>query len=360
MSVDNGARFSWLHIGDFHCGLKSTSVPWVTIRHELIEDIKKHILSVGHIDLVIFSGDFAQQGKIDEFEPVVEDMEEISNVIQETQGYQPAFFVVPGNHDLERPSKHSPISLAAKSYDSEPDMAESFFVESVYMESIKVVFKNYTSFVDQLSKRVKLLASLNGVMPGDCSASLDAGSIKVGLVGLNSTWSQLAGGDMQGKLVIGTQQLLSVTNDNPYSWAAQNTFNILVTHHPEDWFDQNSKAIFRSEIATSKIFDFHVFGHMHKNHAVEIRDGALGNVKKVQVAALFSLERDENNKTLRSHGYYFGEILTDSNQMRIRPREIKLTRGDWRAVCDQEACYDGDMLSFDFHLKRSEIVEKKQ
>src|SRR5688572_16684469 len=60
-------HFSWLHLTDFHYGLKGQECLWPNLRQPFLNDLKELHDRSGPWQAVLFTGDFVQGGKSDEF-----------------------------------------------------------------------------------------------------------------------------------------------------------------------------------------------------------------------------------------------------------------------------------------------------
>ena len=59
--------FSWLHLTDFHYGLKGQDYLWPTLREPFLESLAALHERCGPWDTVLFTGDLVQSGKSEQF-----------------------------------------------------------------------------------------------------------------------------------------------------------------------------------------------------------------------------------------------------------------------------------------------------
>jgi 3',5'-cyclic AMP phosphodiesterase CpdA len=106
---DGNASVRWLHLSDLHVGVRYQNQLWPRFKAIFHKDLEDLLRRTGPIDLVIFSGDLAQQGTEQEFKQFDEVLDEI---LGRFSGFQepPKIIAVPGNHDLMRPSNLSVLS----------------------------------------------------------------------------------------------------------------------------------------------------------------------------------------------------------------------------------------------------------
>ena len=97
--------FSWLHLTDFHYGLKGQGHLWPTLRAPFLDSLTALHAQCGPWDAVLFTGDLVQAGKSDEFAKFqAEVLEPLWQKLQELGSGKAVLLAVPGNHDLFRPN----------------------------------------------------------------------------------------------------------------------------------------------------------------------------------------------------------------------------------------------------------------
>ena len=208
---------------------------------------------------------------------------------------------------------------------SDPDIPADFWQngeKSQYSTVVRAAFENYISWANNLSELgIPLIDGVQGIIPGDRSASIEIDGISVGLVGLNSSFLHL-GDNAKGSLELSLHQLNAVTGDDPAAWVEKHQVNFLVTHHPPDWLSETAHEGYQTEIAPTGRFTAHMFGHMHEPEILEIKKGGSKGRRFVQAASLFGLEYLGDGKSERIHGYSAGQISIASEQaiLRLWPR----------------------------------------
>jgi hypothetical protein len=60
--------FSWLHLTDFHYGLKGQDCLWPTLREPFLDSLAALHERCGRWDAVLFTGDLVQSGETAQFE----------------------------------------------------------------------------------------------------------------------------------------------------------------------------------------------------------------------------------------------------------------------------------------------------
>lgn len=295
-----------------------------------MEDLYRISNEAGPIDVVIFSGDLTQTGSAEEFSALTAELQEIWELFGKA-GQQPALFAVPGNHDLVRPSAKDARVKLLKFWSSDPAIVKEFWEEenNQYIELVRTSFSNYMKWKKELPlSGIPFISHSDGIIPGDISASVQVNGLSVGLVGLNSSFLQLDGGDFEGKLALDLRQLNGVTNSNPPGWCNGHDVNFLVTHHPVSWFSGEVQKDFHTEIYPSGRFTAHLFGHMHDAELTTIYRGGDSGRRSFQSTSLFGMEYLADNSTERVHGYSVGKISFSGNdgQWKLWPRVAYVNR----------------------------------
>lgn len=329
--------FNFLHLSDLHVGLLGQEFLWPNIKKQFLEDLKALGEKNGGWDLVIFSGDLTQKGSQDEFNRLNEYLREIWNVFKQFDK-ETKLFVVPGNHDLTRLKKTSLIASFSQWWTHDGIRNEFWGSEdNEFKIAVKDAFSNYQNWLESLPNLgIKLAIDSKGVIPGDCAGVLNVANMKIGLMGLNSAWLQLSGGDYEGQLDIGIQQFHKVTNGDVNAWLELNDINFLITHHPDDWLHKVAKDCFDNEINCAGKFHAHLFGHMHDSDSVatSIAGGVLK--RSIQGSSLFGLEYFNGNEE-RVHGYSSFELKKlDADkkiEMKVSPRLAHKVKGiGWKLI----------------------------
>lgn len=333
--MDSKNTLHWMHISDLHRGQERTEEVWSVVRQEIHNDVKAQIRNNGSIDLVIFSGDMAFSGTADEFLSVQKELERLWATFSEV-GATPKLFIVPGNHDLVRPSKTSALLNFADILRSKEDIRDELINggASSYRDELNSAFENFVAFLSNIqASGIPLARDKAGLFPGDSSSRINVNGLSVGLVGLNSTWTHLGKGNLKGKLDISVRQLNSVVdNDLPF-WSMQNHVNLLITHHPLSWFNPESIEEFEGNIFVPEYFDAHMYGHVHDNYP-EVSSIGAHERRVIQAASLFGLEK-VRGETDRRHGYYFAKLSANIDSCSFWPRRFEKKIGNvWQVNAD--------------------------
>jgi predicted MPP superfamily phosphohydrolase len=310
---------SWLHLSDLHLGQKDTKHLWPTFKTEFYRDIDRLSTKVSGWDLIFFTGDMVQTGAQIEFDEASKELEALWHKLTKA-GSAPHFICIPGNHDLERPGDCSPIALALDQWHSSAALRTEFWnsEKSEYRISIQSYFKNYTNWINNL--QIPLLKpQRTGILPGDGAYRFTKNSHTLGIIGLNSTFLQIKGGDYYKKIDISSHQLHELTENDPDKWLSKNNLNLLLTHHPTSWLSETSLEHFRQEIDIPGRFFAHLCGHQHSPESDDRSQGGAQIRRTRQAPSLFGLETYNHTEGLqkRTHGYFAGKITLDSDGLEI-------------------------------------------
>jgi hypothetical protein len=340
-------EINWLHFSDLHQGLDPKWL-WPRVRHALYSDLEGLFERSGPWDLVFFTGDLTQRGTKAEFDDVTKTLLDLWSFFERLGRPTPRLVVVPGNHDLVRPTDLPRLGLAGWSKKKEEEVHGSlraFWIDEVKRRHIEEWFKNYSEWIRR--PELPFLWSTDGfpkdgLLPGDFALDFEKNGLTLGLVGLNGTFLQLDGGrevpSYQRKLdLVGADQLDAITKRDA-KWCENRDLCFLLTHHPADWFCPRAGFV---EVARPGRFALHLYGHNHRARMRTFIDSDSGGHEQREFlgASLLGLESLESGGE-RLHGYSAGQLKVDSGRSRIRfwPRRAKQNeRGDWNIVADDDS-----------------------
>src|SRR5262249_51163429 len=145
--VQSTCSFRWLHLTDLHVGMPGQKWLWPNIREEFFRDLEKPHRKAGPWDLVLFTGDFVQQGRPDEFQKLNELLGQLWQHLR-CLGSDPFLLAVPGNHDLMRPNPAKAAASALRTGLADDHVQKEFWEKprSEYRKVVQNAFKNYLSW----------------------------------------------------------------------------------------------------------------------------------------------------------------------------------------------------------------------
>lgn len=333
--------FSWLHLTDLHYGLRGQGHLWPNIRELFEADLARLHDQCGPWDAVLFTGDLVQMGTSAEFERLQGEVLDPLWAHLATLGSGDArLLAVPGNHDLFRPDvKRNDLPAAERLIEGDFDRVVDRFwsqPDGSYRRVVTEAFGAYTAWWSDCDQRHPSITT--GALPGDFAATLDGGGRKIGVIGLNTAFLQLAGGDYTGRLRWSAHQLEALCPDGIDRWRAAHDVCLLLTHHGPDWLTDDARAHGEAEIAPPGRFALHLFGHMHSTQVEYMRrGGGREPIRRLQGTSLFGLEHyGEPPTEHRAHGYTAGRIDFGEGAatLRIWPRVATKGTGHWRVIPD--------------------------
>ncbi len=196
-------QFSWLHLTDFHYGLKGQDCLWPTLREPFLDSLASLHERCGPWDAVLFTGDLVQSGESAQFEEMQKQvLDPLWKRLDELGSEDAVLLAVPGNHDLYRPNPDEDAAAdRLLDKDGFERVQEKFWDRptSPYRRVITNAFAAYGEWWKKAPHRAADVKT--GTLPGDFSATLESGGRRIGIMGLNTTFLQLGGGDYKGRLV---------------------------------------------------------------------------------------------------------------------------------------------------------------
>jgi len=330
-----------LHLTDLHFGQEGQRPLWSNVRDALFDDLPELHKLCGPWNAVLFTGDLVQKGSPEEFAQLERELlARLWEELHRLGSGEAVLLAVPGNHDLVRPSslKPPPALRQLLRPDGLAEVEGEFWhePESDYRRIVSTAFASYQSWWRQTQFRGHAPVQ-EGLLPGDFAVTLNVGSHAVGVVGLNTTFLQLTGGDYKGHLAWDVCQLQAVCNGDAGDWLGHHEVCLLLTHQGPDWLDVRSREAY-PEINPGGRFAAHLFGHMHEAAFQSTSYGGGRPLRYWQGCSLCGLEKyGEPPQYDRRHGYSVGSItFGERPSLRFWPRKANKSADGWRFVPDQE------------------------
>ncbi|NET86165.1 MAG: hypothetical protein F6J94_31115 [Moorea sp. SIO1F2] len=289
--------------------------------------------------MVMFTGDITQGGSKPEFQEVDKLLTNFWEKFDQ-MGFEPKFLAVPGNHDLVRPDdQFDPALINLQDLWNKAYVQEPFWnnIKSPQRQLVIKAFENYVQWWHNITVPKPEIYS-EGILPGDFSATIYKDGFRLGILGLNSAFLQLMGGDRKGKLALDMRQFNGACNSNGPYWAKEHHACLLLTHHPQDWLTDQAQEQLNSEIhSPPERFALHLFGHMHEPNLRSLAEGGANARRRLQGCSLFGMEGWGDQNQERVHGYSLCELKIegDTASLRIYPRKAeKKQGGGWEIHSD--------------------------
>ncbi|HEX5735394.1 MAG TPA: tetratricopeptide repeat protein [Blastocatellia bacterium] len=352
---------NWLHLTDLHQGMKGGWL-WPTFREEFYRDLEQLHKKSGPWDMVLFTGDLAYSGKKEEYDDLNRFLDDLWTHLKNL-GSNPILLPVPGNHDLIRPDSKLGTVRSFKLWHDDEELRDLFW-ESLDNEYRQTITKAFSSYMEwrQSSPAVPEAKLYKGIIPGDFSFSIEKEGLKTAIIGFNSSYLQLGGGNYEGLLDLDTRQLDGVRDDDAVKWIKDHHTALLLTHHPQSWLHPNSVREFKAEINPPGRFALHLFGHMHEPLSQSIRTGGSPTQRYLQGASLFGMETWGDGTKIRIHGYSAGRLSAegDTGTLQIWPRKLEdMKAGHRKIIPHYELDLDtDDSIVESFRLSKPLIISE--
>ncbi|MCI0537770.1 MAG: metallophosphoesterase, partial [Verrucomicrobiales bacterium] len=328
--------FRWLHLTDLHLGMPGQQSLWPNVEEMFLKDLDYLRTQVGPWDLLLFTGDITQRGTKPEFDEVDKLLQKLWSRFNDW-GFAPKLLAIPGNHDLLRPIDKSDLALVALLHNWHLPAVQTPFWEkgdSPQRRLISAAFQNFSEWWKN-TPIPKPVGFNPGLLLGDCSASFEPDGFTLGIVGLNSAYLQLAGGNFEGRLHLDARQFHAVCDGHGADWTKRHDACLLLTHHPVEWLTPEAQKHFADEIHyPSQRFALHLFGHMHEASLTSVTHGGGSERRRLQGRSLFGLEYWGETQAKREHGYSLCELKLEDGELRLRiwPRKASEKQGGGRKL----------------------------
>ena len=230
----------------------------------LFNDIEQLIPTIGNIDVVFFTGDIVNSGSQNEYITFETFLQKLWRCF-DTLGQRPRLIAVPGNHDLIR-NDNSMVDIMT-TWEKEKES----FLREYHTDYQGCTFaRTFSNYIDWWNNKkwdtnqYKPAGIDIGVFPGDFTYSyITPGQLRIGIMGLNSTFLQQRKDKFLGELQLDPRQFYYACGGDLGQWVKQHDLRILLTHHPPSWL-KNIKEF--NEQKTNADIDLHLCGHLHSPH----------------------------------------------------------------------------------------------
>lgn len=281
---------TWLHISDTHFCKEKHSWDCKEIFDNFYIDLKSMEKEHGLIpDFIFYTGDiaFGQDNSRslflkDQYIEAQEFIEKVSNSFSRSIP-KTNIFIVPGNHDVNR-TQITPDQIEwIKNLQKNGKENASGKINDI----IKSKNKQWSRYMERLEDYHRFLKEggydhlLDDPERLIYSKISEINGFKVGIIGLNSSWSSSSDGE-KGNLWLGTYQILS-----SYDSIKDAIFSISLIHHPPNWFTEFEELDITRHIERMSNFCLH--GHEHKEWITRI-----DNHIRISSGALYNGHRNEN------------------------------------------------------------------
>lgn len=317
---------TWLHFSDLHLCRPETGWDADGVLKALIKDLKDMENEHGlRPDLIFFTGDAVWGDRGEESGCSIQDQfEEAFLFFEEARkAFNPEvdienFFIVPGNHDVNRNKISSEqttrwlrelvtgekgLGYAKQQIISMMNKCDGKW--NAFMERLA----DYRNFLEYAGYQHLLTDSQRMIF----SSERKVHGLSVGIAGLNSAWSCCGTAEEKARLWLGGDwQLKSLLK------GLNNTdIKIALIHHPINWFNEAEDPHVKRQIEQK--FDFLIHGHEHQGWVAEASN-------HISVAAGAGYESSD-----KKNGYNFVRLSPEESAAEIWLREYDKLGDGWVA-----------------------------
>jgi predicted phosphodiesterase len=302
----------WLHLSDWH--QRGREFDRKAVRDALLDDLEKRAAideRLAEIDFIVFSGDLAFSGAVEEYKTVAEEL--LTPVLQVTHVPKSRLFMVPGNHDLDRQS----LQLLGR-------WLEIFKTSAAVNEAL-INPRKRSVLLQPLEAYAQFVRGFWGAeaVPEPAYSFLapfDVRGVRFALLGMSSSWmcgQHLENGEVAdyGYLILGEPQYYDAVRQLAFKSA---DIRLGVLHHPFSWL---SEVVSRREVEQTLTQSCHFLlrGHEHESR-VTIPTGPEGNCAILSAGAAYDRREYPN-------GYNFVHLDFDAGQGTVFLRRYDRLRG---------------------------------
>ncbi len=294
------SRLNFLHLSDLHYDSENIQDSKIILEN-LWSDIDLMKKEKGPIDFIIFSGDLVKKGgNKEEFSNANEYF--IKPLLERTNLTYNEFFLVPGNHDIEKDKVNDIFEKGDVFALNNRDIL-NLFIDDMDKPSNYIKFErlsNFYYFYQSINSKYKVEFNILYA-----TYNFEKNGIKIGIACLNSSWRATGKSDNfdHGKLLLGERQIDKALKD-----IKDCDIKIAVFHHPLSWLSPfDSKDINRRLIHDYNIL---CIGHSH-DPEIELVDIISDRLIISQAGALYQDRKLYN-------GYsYFSYDVGDNNTLTV-------------------------------------------
>lgn len=294
----------WWHLSDFHFKAEERWDRRNTLQALL--RLAEEEVAAGHgPHLVFLTGDIAFSGKTAEYQQALAFLRELGMKL----GLQPRehFFVVPGNHDVDRARVARGEKILVDNLESQEDI-EGIFADAATLGMLGRRLEAFYGFTSDLLGPAR---AWQPTRPWRVDVP-EVGGIRLGILQLNSAWT-CGPGEGQGTVWIGSPQV-----EEALQLAADALVRVVLVHHPIADLADADRAALETRFTAPDGAHFLLRGHLHRGRSMEasspdgrlfeLAAGALYTDDPGYPRGFFSTQVDlaDGRATFKSWGYEAG------------------------------------------------------
>lgn len=244
-----------LHLSDLHFDKKYIKDLNIVLT-ALMEDIQKQDIK---IDYIFFNGDLVNRGNdLESYDLALQEF--ILPLLEITGLTKNEFFIVPGNHEVDRSAINEFIDGDLSSKFSDRDKLNSFIDKIDFQKQLLVRLDKYHNFLEEFHNDNSYINTRN---PLFSTYILNHDNFKIGIACLNSSWCAYGGDEDYGKILLGERQV-----DNSINDLKECDYKIAMIHHPLEWLKEYDRESVYDRLITG--YNMVLTGHIHSQNYREI------------------------------------------------------------------------------------------
>ncbi|HEX8825761.1 MAG TPA: metallophosphoesterase, partial [Archangium sp.] len=310
-------------------GARSSRLLRPEYREAFEQDLRRMHARSGPWDLVLISGDLTLTGSAREFAVLQSTLSSLWSYLRGL-GSDPCLLVVPGNHDFEQ-GQHLAwnANTVVRYQHAEVRKALRGSGASEIARHIRGGLHSFNEWFNAWRKghpSSVLQGFRDGLLPGDFCATVASAGLKVGVVGLNSSfWS-----DTAALYELDLEQVEVATGLHPRGWAHGHDLVLLLTHHPPSMLRSKGLERVHEALTPSSGLLLHLCGSGNKEEGAYTR-GPSGRSVVIQASSLFSgmVVGGGDEGAWSRWGYTVGVLdgAGTGERLRLFPRIASSTKG---------------------------------
>jgi small GTP-binding protein len=262
------ARLGWLHLSDLHLGPQGSRLLLPEYREALEQDLRRLHAQSGPWHVVFITGDLTQTGSAKEFALLNTTLNSLWEYLRNL-GSDPCLLAVPGHHDLSRAvSQGEELENQYRAIDFRKAFQRTILSSAGGLTmNVLTGFGSFSSWFQEWQEAGEgsgLLENFRtGLFPGDFVATVTAQDLKVGVVGLNSSFRSSSIDDPEYMREVDVEQLHRATDGKLREWGRQHDVLVLLTHHPPSKLRSSSFRQLEEEFVGQGRLLLHLCGGQH-------------------------------------------------------------------------------------------------
>jgi small GTP-binding protein len=340
------ARLGWLHLSDLHLGPHGSRLLQPEYREALEQDLRRLHAQSGPWHVVFISGDLTLSGDSKEFALLNSTLSSLWDYLRGL-GSDPCLLAVPGNHDLSGPSNMGTRHRALEVRKAFQGTKRGSSANTYLTQSVRRGFRSFSNWFEpwrEVGGTCLLENFREGLLPGDFVTTLITQDLKVGVVGLNSTFRSSSRDEPEELCEIDVEQIDQAAGGDLREWGLQHDFVVLLTHHSPSKLRSRSLVELEEKLTGPGRPLLHLCGSRHAEGSRTVGYPSSRRSLAIHAPSLFS-EREGVPAEEGRWGYIAGELRTPimGGQLKLFPRIAASRKGLIILGPDREALpgYDG-------------------